>query len=364
MRRSIPLLIVVLAVQLGLAALLAARHNPLASIPPQSPLIGATVQTADHLLLEGGGTGNDSGRVEIARRNGRWLLPDYFNAPADQQKVNDLLGQLVALQRGLPIATSRAALDRFKVADDDFDRRLTLTQGARTLDTLYIGSSAGARRSDARTAGESAVYSVDLGSYQLPTQSSAWFAQDLLTRGATSLSALDVMMPQGSVHLVHAVSPKPIWTTPDLPRGRQLDADKVDALASAIGVIRPQSILGTAAQPEWRQSQPVLTLTLHTTHDSQSWVLSQAQDGRTYVLKSSSQPWYFGLSADAGRELLNDAAPSTLIIDPAAAAKAAAAATAGANPVATSRPRTLTIRHLAKPREPQAGARSSTSTRD
>jgi hypothetical protein len=363
MRRSIPLLIVVLAVQLGLAALLASRRNPLASIPPQSPLIGASAQTADHLLLEGGGSGNESGRVEITRRNGQWLLPGYFNAPADQQKVNGLLGQLVTLQRGLPIATSRAAMDRFKVADDNFERRLTLSQGARTLDTLYIGTSTGARRTDARTANDRAVYSVDLGSYQLPTQSSAWFAQDLLQRDATSLSALDVMMPQGSVHLLHAGTPKPSWSTPDLPRGRQLDTAKVDALASAIGGIRPQGILGTAAQPDWRQNQPVLTLTLHTTHDSQSWVMSQTQAGNGYVLKSSSQPWYFSLSADAGRELLADAAPATLIIDPAAVAKAAAAATAAANPADTTRPRTLTIRHLAKPRKLPPGTKSSTSTR-
>jgi hypothetical protein len=365
MRRFIPLLIVVLAVQLGLAALLASRRNPLASIAPQSPLLGAVVQGADRLLLDGGGTGSDAGHVELARRNGQWILPGYFAAPADQQKVSDLLSQLATLQRGLPIATSAAALERFKLADDNFERRLTLSQAGHALGTLYVGSADGARRSDVRTVGDQGVFSVELPSSQLPPQPGAWIEPDLLTRGSAALTGLDVMTPKGSVHLLHQGSPTPTWSASDLPRGHKLDADRVNDLDTEIGSVRPQGIVGTAPLPAWHQDQPVLTLTLHSAHGSQNWVLSQATGSSDYVLKSSAQPWYFDVDGYTGRQLLAAAEPSMLIIDPVANAKAAAAAAAAADASATGkRPQSMVIHHLAHPRSAGPGAQTSTSTRD
>ena len=365
MRRSIPLLIVLLAVQLGLAGLLTLRRNPLASIPPQSPLIGPTAQSADRLLLESGAAGGT--RIEIAKRNGQWTLPGYFNAPADKFKVEDLLSELADLRRGLPIATSSAALERFKLADDDFDRRLTLSQGTRTLSTAYFGTSTGARRSDARTASDHAVYSVDLGTYELPTQLSSWFANDLLESQPEQLSAVDIQTPRGALHLVRQGSPKPSWSATDLPKGGHLDQSKADTLGSTIGDLRLQGVLGTASQPAWQQEHPLLTLTLHEMKQpEQTWVLSQVTGARDYVLKSSSQPWYFSIDASTGKQLLDAATPASLLGDASATAKSgqASGAAAAAPPASASRApergRTFIIHHLPAKAHADAGAGKST----
>jgi hypothetical protein len=363
MRRSIPLLIVVLALQLGVAGLLAMRRNPLASIPPQSPLIGPAAHSADRLLLEGSPGAGAAARVEIAKRNGQWVLPGYFNAPADKFKVEDLLSELADLRRGLPLATSSSALERFKLADDDFERRLTLSQGTHTVGTLYFGSSAGASRTDARTDSDHAVYTVDLASYQLPTQLSAWFANDLLESQPDQLSGVDIQMPQGALHLARqnvpvkqtapdkqgtATAPAvtaatPTWSAADLPAGRHLDEAKVEALSHAIGDLRLQGVLGTSAQPDWQQSDPLLTLTLHRMqHPDQSWVISQPAGASYYVLKASNQPWYFGLDASTGKQLLDAATPVVLFTAPPVAGKAGTAAPASSS----TRGRTLIIHHL------------------
>ena len=102
MKRSIPLLAVILAVQLGLAGLLAVRRNPLAATTPQTPLVTANVENADHVIIEGtpaAGASADSARVELARKDGKWTLPQYFNAPADKFKLNSLLDELAGLKR-------------------------------------------------------------------------------------------------------------------------------------------------------------------------------------------------------------------------------------------------------------------------
>ena len=388
MRRSIPLLIVVLAVQLGLAGLLAMRRNPLASIPPQSPLIGTAAQDADRLILESGpgaAAGAGAGaRSEIAKRNGQWMLPGYFNAPADKFKVEDLLSELADLRHGLPIATSTAALERFKLADDDFERRLTLSQGAHALGTLYFGSSTGARRTDARTAADRAVYSVDLATYELPTQLSAWFANDLLENPPEQLSGVDISMPQGTLHLMHQSSPqgtptgnpqgkaqgdakgtakasapagpKPlVWTAVDLPAGRHLDEARAETLGSTIADLRLQGVLGTSPQPAWQQDHPLLTLTLHQLqHPAQSWVISQPMGASYYVLKASSQPWYFSIDAGTGKQLLDAATPSVLTAEPSTPAKAAPAGRAQG-----ARGRTMIIHHL--PAHARSGKSAATS---
>ena len=79
-------------------------------------------------------------------------------------------------------------------------------------------------------------------------------------------------------------------------------------------------VLGTTAKPEWQQDHPVLSLSLK---DEKAhvvdWTLSRPQNGDFYVLKSSSQPWFFSLSAALGKELTDASARDTLIPSPKAA---------------------------------------------
>ncbi|MGH8207514.1 MAG: DUF4340 domain-containing protein, partial [Steroidobacteraceae bacterium] len=221
-QRTIPVLAIVLVVQLGLAALLAARRNPLAATTPQTPLIGADVGSVDHVIIEGmpaAGASADSARVELARDHGKWILPKYFNAPVDKFKLNSVLDELAGLKRGLPIATSSAALKRFKVDDGDFERRMILSRGGKTLDTVYFGSSAGVRRTDARTDKDHAVYTVELATYELPTQNSGWLDADLLQRDPSSVTELDVTgaASQPALKLVRQKAAAPAASAPAAP---------------------------------------------------------------------------------------------------------------------------------------------------
>ncbi len=349
MQRTIPLLVIILAVQLGLAALLAVRKNPLASTTPQTPLIGADVANADHVVIEGtpaAGASAGSARVELSKDNGKWVLPKYFNAPADKFKLNSVLDELAGLKRGLPIATSSAALERFKLADDDFERRMVLSRGGKTLGTVYFGSSAGVRQTDARTAKDHAVYNVDLATYELPTQNSDWLDADLLQRDPTSLTELDVTgaTSQPVLKLLRqkaaapaasastpASAPAPAPTSPPvtaagsaaawvdgttLPVGKQVDSAHADTLAQDVSELHVSAILGLQDQPEWQQQHPMLTLGI--TDSKQpgqmaTWTISKPSSGDYYVLKDSTQPYYFQITSAAGKQLIDASAPDQLL---------------------------------------------------
>src|SRR6516165_26756 len=106
MRRVIAPLSVLLALQLALALLLVVRRDPLAGGKLDTPLLQATVKDTDQLIIESKETmpgGADAAaaesatpaanvqaptaRIELSRKDGKWILPGQFDAPADAGRV-------------------------------------------------------------------------------------------------------------------------------------------------------------------------------------------------------------------------------------------------------------------------------------
>lgn len=398
MRRTIPLLTVILALQIGLAALLAVRKDPLAANTPQTPLIDTSLQNVDHLLIEGhastpgttaaGGAAASApstasatlAKVELAKQDGKWVLPGYFNAPVDKFKLSDVLDELSDLKRGLPVATTSSALKRFKLVDDNFERRLTLSSGKKVLSTVYFGSSSGARKTDARTASDHAVYDVDLATYELPTQPSDWFDAGMLESDADALSQLDVTANgQPTLELLRQTHPAApaasatagsgaasraagagaiaagtsgaaanaapaaagaagttgagpkIWVDPSLPAGQQIDGAHVDALARDIADLRVDGILGMSAQPQWQQDHPLLTLAIYSDkHPGRidTWTLSQPIAD---VSGATAAPAGSSASAPIDRSTRRAAAKAAGTRNVSAAAASTASAKSGPN---------------------------------
>jgi hypothetical protein len=332
MRRGMTSLAVVLVLQLALALLLFMRRDPLAGVTSVTLLIPPeAVRNADHLVIEaktgaaaaGSPAPGEATRLELVKKNGAWVLPQSFDAPAEGAKVSGLLDRLSALKRGLPIATSEGALKRFKVVDSDFERRLVLSTGDKALATVYFGSSPGLRKSDARLSPDKAVYSVDLPTYELPTDSGAWLSGELLRGDAARLAEIDVAngaaaaLLSGRVQLVRTrgTDKQPdSWADPALTGEQHLDSAHAESLLQQIEQLHVDGVLGTAAKPEWQQDHPVLTLTLkdEKAHEV-DWTLSRPQNGDFYVLKSSSQPWFFSVSAALGEQLVDASARDALI---------------------------------------------------
>jgi hypothetical protein len=349
MRRGMTILAVVLVLHLALALLLFMRRDPLAGVTSVTLLIPPdAVRNADHLVIDarnaapaagsgappaGGPADGGATRLELVKKNGAWVLPESFDAPAEGAKVSALLDRLSALKRGLPIATSETALKRFKVVDTDFERRLVLSAGDKALATVYFGSSPGLRKSDARVSPDKAVYSIDMPTYELPTDSGAWLSGELLRGDAAGLAEIDVANgggaagPNGRVQLVHVhgTDKQPgSWAAPALAGDQHLDSSHAELLLQQIEQLHVDAVLGTAAKPEWQQDHPALTLTLKDEkgHDV-DWTLSRPQSGDFYVLKSSSQPWFFSVSAAMGKQLVDASARDSLIPSPKAAPAAA-----------------------------------------
>jgi len=360
MQRAIRILVLLLGVQLALAAVLALRTDPLTTSTPQTPLIGAAVEGADRIVIDshpGDGAAGGANSIVLAKRNGQWVLPQFSDAPARATQVSSMLSQLAGLKRGLPVGTSASALKRFNLADANFERRVQLSQGGKALGTLYVGSSSGVHKSYARALDDHAAYSVDVASYELPVQQSDWLDTALASRDLTNLSEIDITTdPHQSLQLRHAApsaksaassSTPPAagtaaaagvgaasWVQTNPTAGHELDSSSVDALARDISSLHVQGVLGTQPKPEWQLDHAALGLTMKTAASPPAdvtWTLAKPSTGDFYVLKSSQYPWFFQVDTGTGKQLIDASGTSKLF-------KGASEKSTPAPPVKSPRP--------------------------
>ena len=313
MRRTIPVLAGLLGLQLLLAALLGIRTDPLRGSAPDLPLLPGPVVAADHVVLESAsapGEPPETTRIELSRHGTGWTMDSYFGAPALASRVDAMLGRLAGLKRGLPITTSAAALQRFRVADQDYARRITLGQAGKTLGSVYLGNSAGVRSVDARAGADRVVYAVDYATYEIPIQPQEWFDGDLLHRRAEDLQAID--LDNGDHHPLRlerraaAGGKAGGWQTSAARSGQALVEAQADELARSLAGLHVDEVLGNELKPEWQQGHPLIVWQLTgADQKTETWTLSKPDGTDQYrVLKSSAHPWYFAISTSAATPLL------------------------------------------------------------
>jgi hypothetical protein len=117
----------------------------------------------------------DGKKVRLQNVGQVWQTSNGFSA--QQEKVEQLIEKIASLTTTLATAHSDAAAQRFQVAEDTFQRMLTIETASSETIKLFVGSGAGARRSYVRLGSEKAIYSLPLAEYELSTDTSDW--QDL-----------------------------------------------------------------------------------------------------------------------------------------------------------------------------------------
>ncbi|HUL68405.1 MAG TPA: DUF4340 domain-containing protein [Burkholderiaceae bacterium] len=345
MQRWIYILGVLLGAQVLVAGGLMLRGDRLGPARTDALLVAADLKDVDRLTIDGpvsndaaGGKPAADARVELVKHDGNWTMPANFDAPADAKKVDALLKQLASVRRGLPIATTAQALDRFKVGEHDYERRIVASHGEKALATVYLSAASGARKANARTAQDAAIYNVDMATYDLPTGAGDWLDKALLQRDAAVLTRIEVSEAGKPTVTLSRPSPAskdaqasddgsaekkdhasaaaaPAWSADGLGAGEQLDQAKADALVQAITNLRVDSVLGTQAQPDWQQDPPQLRVTVaDAANKSVTWTIVKPKSGDVHVLKASDRPWYFELKSWSAKPLLDAAAPDKLVV--------------------------------------------------
>lgn len=183
--------------------------------------------------------------VRLTRDGQAWRLNDAY--PADNAKIGEVLDKLAGLSAPWPVATSADTAVRFEVADDNFQRRLTLSSDEDVLADILLGTSPGYRRVHARKSGTDEVYSVNLSNHELPADAGQWLDKGLLA----STGDVTKLIREGE------------WALAEGDDGWLIDAEAADADAAdkLVGRFEDMRVLGIAApEGEW-EAKAAFTVT-------------------------------------------------------------------------------------------------------
>ena len=281
MTKRIQILAVLLGLQVILAVVLGMRGSGFGAVQADQPLIDFDAAAVDHVILRGGA----GETVELAKKDGKWLMPGQYDFPASAPKVQALIDEIHGLRTRMPVSTSKDAFARFKVADDQYERRIAFMQGEQELGVLYLGDSPGYKRLFARGAKSEAVFEIGYSAYQAGTKASDWTEKALFSLTQDQIVGL-------KINGLALKKKDKAWQIDG--DDAELDQDKVTDLVRDAANLNYLEVLGTEAKPEYKQETPVVTLEIQPQEgDAQVFVLSKPDAGEDYVMKAAHQPWYF-----------------------------------------------------------------------
>jgi len=236
-----------LAAQLLLAIGLHLAGADYTAYEPEGPLVPFETGAIDGLTIA-----DADGSVRLARTDDGWVLPDRGDFPADTAGVDRLLEHLGKLEKGWPVATTAGALERFKVADDAFERRIALLDGDAEQAVLYVGTSPGLRKAHLRPAGDDQVYAGDFSTWEAGASPDDWIDKDRLTLDADSITAItlpDVKLQRDGE----------TFKVLDLADGENARPEAIATLVSRLSTLRIQSVAESSDSPD---GEPALVIEL------------------------------------------------------------------------------------------------------
>jgi len=300
MKKLIVVLGGLLALQLVLAVTVNLTSDNYEAFKPQEKLLAFDRNAVDGLRIEA-----DKHSVVLNKRDGKWVLPQSADFPANTASVDRLLDTLAGLQKGWPVATTAAAANHFKVADDNFERRLSLLSNGKPLAVLYVGTSPGYRKVHVRADGTDAVFAVAFNTWEANASADDWIDKAILTFAPDDIERVD--MPGFALQ-----RDGDKLQVADISAAESTDAKAAGTLLDKIADLHIQSLLGTEAKPEFRQDKPELEFKVTRKNgDVLDYRLSKPKEGAYYVLKRSDLDDYFKVAEytvkplkESGREKL------------------------------------------------------------
>ncbi len=300
MKKTIILLTVILVAQVGLTVALNMNRQQLAPFEPTANLLPFDRAAVDTITI----TGGKGEKVRLVKEKGKWILPDYYRFPADQDAVNKMLDTLAGMKEGWPVATTSGAAERFKVARTDFERHIVLAVGSRPVADLYVGTSPGFRKVHVRVAGSPDILAVKFSAYDAGTGPDDWLDRRYLALDREKIRS--IALPGFTL-----VRKENRFVLADLADDEQMKKEAVDSLVSRVAGLTIEAVLGDRDKPEYLQKEPKLTLTVELPDKKRVCTFSKPGKEDWYVLKTSDSDLYFKVAAwqltpllDAKRSLL------------------------------------------------------------
>ena len=236
MRKSKPWLASILALQILFSAGLYWRHAHTAQGESTQILFNFEQKKISRVVISDGNS-----TATLNKLDQKWVLSDLQQLPVNKNKLTDFLDKLTQLKTGWPVATTKDSHIRFEVANDKFRRHVQLYRDNDLIGEFFVGSSPSFRKGHFRHANDNTIYTVALGSYELPVDNMQWLDTALLSaKDVTVIKGADFSLRKSTNKWHFDLTEENVDTS---NRTLEIDEEKVSKLVSALTSLR---ILGLA----------------------------------------------------------------------------------------------------------------------
>ena len=175
MNKLIKLLFVLLSLQLILTGIVFYSYGYLSAEPEINFLIKVKKDNIKKVILEG----PSNKKVELENTDGNWVLPKKNNFPANSAQINQLLDRLIETKLGSKISQQSSSHSRMRVSDQEFERKVTISNGKQEETTIFFGSAPSLRQSHARIMNKNEVYIVKFSANDIDILPNDWLKKDI-----------------------------------------------------------------------------------------------------------------------------------------------------------------------------------------
>lgn len=294
MTRLYGFLVVLLAAQLGLTALLfIGSQGELSEYSSDEKFVGVDSNAFDRFVVA-----SLDRSMEVKKEGSDWILPEAYGAKVSASKVAKITEELLTETRSFPAGSTSAAALQFKVSEDDFERKITLFKGNKELRTVFFGTSPGFKKVHARIAGEEAIYPIKFNTVDILETPMSWYDRTILRFPEQDIVKLTI----GEIVLERDEDGPLVLQ--GLTDGEEVKTEKVEELMRAINEGDFQDIIGLEEKPEYKLESPTAIYTVELSGgEKYTYNFSGPLEDNNYVLKTSRYPQLYKVSESVVKEL-------------------------------------------------------------
>ncbi|QOL25083.1 DUF4340 domain-containing protein [Thalassotalea sp. LPB0316] len=169
MERNITALVALLLCQLAIAGLIYIQDTGDFKDKSSLQLIANSDSQLQQLEITDG-----EQSLTLERAESGWFLQGYPKVKLDQSKVALVTQELLATKLAWPIARSATSHQRFNLADDSFDKRLTFTNSQGEQSVVLFGDSPSFKQLYVRNQDHDEIYNIKFAGYQVTVDADDW----------------------------------------------------------------------------------------------------------------------------------------------------------------------------------------------
>ena len=308
MTKTQKILIAALLLQIGLAVLTFATTRSAGAGAGAKPFLGIKAADVTDLVIEAAAQeGGAPERIELAKKDGKWVVASGGDFPAKADKVEELVKNLTELAVRDPISTQAANHAELKVADQEFGRKVQIKAGAAEK-TFFVGAGDGPGV-HLRFANEAAVYqSRGVSVWSVSASARTYVDTKYVEMDKDKLAAVTVQNAKGLLTFKKAGDS---WTLAELPAGEAIDADKAKAFVAKAARLALEAPVGKEAKPEFGLGAGARVTLVGTADDKPktlSYLVGAPADDKSFYAKADDSDFFVTVSKYAAEQLLDKAA--------------------------------------------------------